>query len=188
MNYRQPIKAFIYPALLGLLSACASQVPVEIREFPNTAPGVAEVRKKPEQFLSEKIRWGGTIAQIENKQQASWLTIIALPLDDDGRPLSSDQSPGRFIAIIDGFLEPEVYSQNRQITVIGNIQKSQTVKIGEFPYEHPVIQVEYHYLWPPEPEPSSLDYYPYRWYDPWYDPWYYPYYPWYGPYYPYHYH
>lgn len=171
------------------ISACTSHIPPEIKQAPEDAPGVAQVRKQTDNYLSQTVRWGGAIIETENREKASWLTIIALPLSEEGKPQSSDQSPGRFIAIVDDFLEPQLYSQNRHITITGKILKTETHNVGEYPYEYPVVQVEHYYLWPVEPEPSYADYPPYWWYDPWYDPWYGPYYPWHTPYYyPHHHH
>jgi len=183
MNIVKAIIGSACLAAISLMSACASNIPVEIREFSETSPNVTQVRKQADSYLSQKVRWGGSIIRTENREESSWLTIIALPLNDDGKPQTSDQSPGRFIAIIDEFLEPELYSQNRRITVIGKILKTETFNVGEFPYEYPLIQVDHYYLWPPEPEPADIDYPPYWWYNPWYDPWYGPYYPWHSPYY-----
>lgn len=160
-------------ASIMLMSACASQIPPEIRQTLEAAPSVAQVQNQAENYLSQRVRWGGIILQTENKHETSWLTIIALPLSDNGEPQASDQSPGRFIAIVDEFLEPLVYSQDREITVTGSLLRTETLKVGEFPYEYPVIQVDHYYLWPARPEPTDINYHPYWWYDPWH----YPYYP-----------
>jgi outer membrane lipoprotein len=165
-----------------LISACSSHIPPEIRQAVDDAPDVAQVRQQAEAYMSQKVRWGGVILNTENKQNTSWLTVIAFPLSDNGEPQVSDKSPGRFIAIIDEFVEPLVYSHDRKITVTGNLLRSETLKVGEFPYEYPVIQVDHYYLWPAVQEPPDINYYPYWWYDPWY----YPYYPGYYPYYPHH--
>ena len=168
-------------ALFVLVSACSTHIPPEIKRPLDGSPGVAQVRHQTDAYLSQKVRWGGIILQTENKQNISKLTIIALPLSANGEPLSSDQSQGRFIAIIDEFVEPQVYSPEREITVTGQILRAETLKVGEFPYKYPVIQVDHYYLWPPEPEQLYPDYPPYPWI-------YGPYYPWHFPYhYPYHY-
>ena len=177
MQFMKPTIRSGWFALIALMSACSSHIPPEIRQALDGAPSVAQVRDRADSYLSQKVRWGGAILATENKQNASWLTIVAFPLDNEGEPGDSDQSPGRFIAIIDKFLEPTVYNSDRQITVIGNLLRTETLKVGEFAYEYPVIQVEHYYLWPPKPEP--VDYPPY-----WYDPWYNPYHPWQYPYYP----
>jgi len=162
-----------------LMSACTSHIPPEIKQPMDGAPSVAQVRGQADTYLSQKVRWGGVILNTENKHKTSQLTIIAFPLSDHGEPQVSDHSPGRFIAIVDEFLEPQVYSNDREITVIGNVLKTETLKVGEFPYEYPVIKVDYYYLWPAKPEPADIVYPPYWMYDPYY-PW--PYYPY--PYYP----
>ena len=164
-----------------LLPACSSHIPPEIKQDLDTSPGIEQVLKSSENYLSQKVRWGGVILNTENKHEASWLTILAYPLNNYGKPQVADQSSGRFIAIVDKFLEPLVYSSDRKITITGKLLRTETIKVGEFPYKYPVIQVEKHYLWPDNSETSNLERYPYWWYDPWYDP----YYPWHSPYYPY---
>lgn len=176
------IKPTIHTGLLTLtvlISACSSHIPPEIRQPLDGAPSVAQAREQADAYQSQRVRWGGVILDTENKHDASWLTIVAFPLDDEGEPRDSNQSTGRFIAIVDEFLEPMVYNSDRQITVIGSLLRTETLKIGEFPYEYPVVQVEHYYLWPPKPEPANIVYPAY-----WYDPWYNPYYPWQYPHYP----
>ncbi|NOQ90559.1 MAG: hypothetical protein GQ549_06410 [Gammaproteobacteria bacterium] len=163
-------------AAVALVSACSSHIPVEIKQPLEGSPGVAQVRQQTDAYLSKKVRWGGIILNTENKQNATELTVISMPLSEKGEPQSSDQSPGRFIAIIYEFVEPLVYSPDRQITVTGQVLRTETLEVGEFLYEYPVIQVDHYYLWPEKREWSHDDYPPYPlWYDPYY-PWHYPYY------------
>lgn len=159
-----------------LASACSSNIPPEIKNPVPDSPDVNQVRNQPDIYQSQKVRWGGIILETENKQNASWIKIVALPLDEDGEPRDSDQSPGRFIAIVDEFLEPQLYNSDRKITVTGHVVRFETLKVGEFSYNYPVIQVENYYLWPAKSEQSYRDYPPYWWIDPYY-PWPYPYYP-----------
>jgi outer membrane lipoprotein len=166
-----------------LLSACAYHVPPEIQQSLEGAPSLAEVRDQSQAYMSQKVRWGGVIIDLENRQNTSWLTILAYPLNEQGKPQVSDHSSGRFIAEVNHFLEPSVYSRDRKITVIGRLTKTETIKIGDFPYEYPVVETSQRYLWPTEQEMSDYNYPPYWWYDPWYQP----YYPWHYPYYPHYY-
>jgi len=156
------------------LSACSSHIPPEIRQALNNEPNVAQARNNPDDYLSQSIRWGGVILDIENKNNATWLTIVAFPLSDRGEPQISDQSLGRFIAVVNEFLEPLVYKHDREITVTGQLLRTEKHKIGEFIYDYPVVQVNHHYLWPVRLEPEDSDYYPYGQYNPYY-PWH-PYY------------
>ncbi len=153
------------------LSSCASRMPVEIKGDLDRAPDVAQVHARASRFLSQKVRWGGKILNIENKQNTSRLTIVTFPLNGYGRPKKTDQSPGRFIAIVDTFLEPELYSKDREITVIGHLLKSETLKVGEFSYNHPVVQVGNHYLWSIE-KATPPNYMHHWWHDSWYNPYY----------------
>jgi outer membrane lipoprotein len=173
----------IYPAIafvgVMMVTACSSHIQPEIKQPMEGSPGVAQVRGHVDDYRSQKVRWGGVIVNTENKDNSSQLLIVAFPLDDDGEPQVSDQSTGRFIAIVDEFLEPMVYSSERMITVVGTVLRAETLDVGEFPYEYPVVQVEHSYLWPVREDLDYRDYPPYWWYDPWY-----PYYPYYYPYYP----
>jgi outer membrane lipoprotein len=163
-----------------LLAGCAAHIPPEIKQSLPDAPTVEQVRADPSGYLSRRVRWGGMILETENRETATWLTILALPLSKDGKPRVADESPGRFIAIVPLFLEPMVYSRERLVTVTATVLRSETRKVGEFPYLYPVIEAEAHHLWPVEPVLTEVDRYPWWWYDPWYfDPWYYPYYPYY---------
>lgn len=165
---------FLIPAVM--LSACSSKIPPDIRQSLEGAPGVAEVHEQPNLYRSQKIRWGGVILQTENKAKVSSITIVAFPLGRRGNPQLSDQSEGRFIAVINEFVEPLVYGRDREITVTGTLVGTQTAKVGEFSYQYPVVDVENYYLWPPKAEIEEKNCPSYWRYDPWLYP-YYPYYP-----------
>lgn len=165
--------------LIIFLSACTSHVPPEIKDSIEGAPDIGQVRESADTHLSKTVRWGGLILNTDNKLDSSWVTILAYPLTDNGEPREQEQSLGRFIAIVDKFLEPTVYSKDRKFTITGKLLRTETQKVGDFPYEYPVVQVEHFYLWPPEPEYDPYDYPPPYW---WHDPWYNPYYPWHHPY------
>ena len=168
-----------------LLVACATQIPPEIKEAPADNPTLEQVRDSTGDFLSRPVRWGGVIVETENRENTTWVTVLALPLSRDGKPEVSDSSPGRFIAIVPAFLDPMVYSRDRQVTFAGTVLRSETRKVGEFPYTYVTIAADHHYLWPVETLLPADYRYPW-YYDPWYyDPWYYD--PWYYPRYPFRY-
>ncbi len=158
------------------LSACSSQIPSNIRHSIDGAPELTQVGANPKAYLSQGLRWGGIILATENREKFSRLTIVGFPLNDNGRPSITSTSPGRFFADVDDFLEPLVYSRDREITVIGKLVKTEVSKVGEFDYEYPVVDVEEFYLWPLRPK--TVNYNP-----PYYSPYYRPYF---NPYYPFH--
>ncbi len=151
------------------LSACSSNIPLDISQEVNDAPSFSQIQKQPESYLDQPLRWGGTILKTENKQGSSWITIVAFPLSDSGRPMESDQSPGRFIAVVDDFLEPLVYTKDRELTVRGRLLRTEAIKVGDYPYQYPVLQVDSYHLWAKKPEINQIN-----------TPYFWPYYPYYS--------
>jgi outer membrane lipoprotein len=168
-----------------LLGGCASQVPLPIRQAPVDSPSLATVRADTASHLGRQMRWGGMIIETVNQQGVTRLMVLGRPLGKDGKPEKTDDSAGRFIAIVPAFLDPQVYAPERRVTVTGTLSGSETGRVGDYSYSYPVLQAEAWYLWPLESE-SAYDYDPW-YYDPWYGPWYpygYPFYrhpygPWY---------
>ncbi|MES9968793.1 MAG: Slp family lipoprotein [Candidatus Thiodiazotropha sp.] len=157
------------PCLL-LLAGCASNVPKVIGTPPAGNIQVDEVQQRQQQFLDAKIRWGGDIISVENRETETRIEILSRQLNDEGEPKGDSRSIGRFIARIEGYLEPEEYPKNREITVTGRIVEVVEKAVGDYPYPYPVVDVEAYYLWPEE----KVYAHPY-YYDPFYDPFYYPY-------------
>ena len=167
MRYLVAKYGFMLLALL--VSACASQVPQAIREAPADSPSLEQVREQAADHMGRQVRWGGTIIETGNRENATWLTILGRPLYKDGEPESTDDSAGRFIAIVPEFLDPKVYAPDRRVTVTGKLSSTEVGKVGEHPYTYPVVQAEAWYLWTVVTErPYGYD----PWYyQPWYDPW-----------------
>jgi len=168
------IYVIYFVAVIFLLNACASKIPQNIRTPPPDNPQFAEVHQDVLRFKQAKVRWGGTIARVENKASETWIEVVARDLEKSGRPIDNDFSPGRFIAVISGFLDPVVYKNGRDLTVAGHVEKQIQRKIDEYDYLFPLVRVNSHVLWQ-EIVLLPYDYYPYGFYDPWY-PYYYPYY------------
>jgi len=167
--------AVLWPLTALLLCACASQVPQAIRKAPADAPTLEAVHADTDTYLGREVRWGGKLIETGNRENTTRLTVLARPLYRDGEPQYTDASAGRFIAIIPGFLDPQVYAADRRVTVTGTLARTEAGKVGEFPYTYPVVEATAWYLWPDETE--SYYGYPYPgWYDPWYGPWYDPWY------------
>lgn len=131
-----------------LLVACASPVPQAIRQAPPDNPSLAAVRTDATGHLGRQLRWGGTIIETQNQKDATWLTVLGQPLTTSGRPGFDDDSEGRFIAIVPGFLDPKVYAPDRWITVTGTLLRTLDGLVGDFPYTYPVVEADAWYLWP----------------------------------------
>jgi outer membrane lipoprotein len=164
------MKILLSILLLFGLSACSS-TPEAIRKAPTDAPGLAEVRQQPERYLGSAVRWGGTLIKVSNLSDESHLEIVARELSRGGEPHPGDQSEGRFIAVLPGFVDPAIYTPGRLLTVRGLLQGSVEQALGELDYRYPLVAVDNHYLWPEIPPEQRQD----MWhYNPWY-PYGYPY-------------
>ena len=169
-----------------LWASCSNRVPVNIREAPADSVSLGATREDPDRYKARDVRWGGDILVIANRENFTDLTVLARPLSKSGEPSATDASPGRFIAHIPTFIDPKEYAEGRMITVRGTVAGTETRKVGDYAYLHPVVKASDWYLWP-RPVERRPDYYPWWYYDPWwYSPWYH--YPYYYPSRPYHHH
>jgi len=159
--------------LLLALDACATAIPRAIRE---PAPGnvtVMQARAAGERLVGRAVRWGGTIASVENRTAGTLLEIVERPLDGDGEPRATDQTGGRFLARVSGFLDPSIYAKGRDVTVSGTLLAPVARTIGEYPYTFPVVETGQIHLWPREARTPPPRYYDPFWPNPGY-PWGYP--------------
>lgn len=162
---------FLMPFFI-LLGGCASNIPIEIREdISGNNISINAAASSFPQSKNQAVRWGGTITRVENNPSDTWIEIVGRKLGSYGQPLESDQSLGRFIAQVDGFLDPAIYKVDREITIYGVIKDRIVRKIDDHPYTYPVVKAVSYYLW--NDYSDQRYYYPY---DPYYYPYYYPYY------------
>lgn len=170
------MKNILLPVLSLLFAACASGPPEPISRVPHDNPSLTQVRMNPDAHMGREVRWGGMISKVENKSDQTWVEIVRMELRSNGKPASTGNSDGRFIASFGQFLDPVVYEIGKPLTVVGKLESSVRRPIGEFDYLFPVVAVDGSYLWQ-HPDPVAAPVYPGPWwyYDPWYPyPW--PYY------------
>ncbi len=105
-----------------------------------------------------------------NEQSKTCFEVMSRELDKYMRPKSSDDTTmGRFIACTEGFHDPEIYQQGREVTVTGQIQSIEERKIEQFDYRYPVVAVTDMVLWQKRKTVMRYDnfygggYYPYYW-------------------------
>ncbi len=162
--------AFLFMVLaLGLGGCASSQVPVAIRQEPAVNPSIGAAVNRIESHRGMKVRWGGTVASVQNNQADSLVEVVGRNLDSQGYPLPGDTNLGRFMARVRGFIDPAIYKQGRSVTVAGTIEDKMTRNIGEHPYTYPVVRADNFYLWP---NMANV----YGRYPGYYDPYFYPYY------------
>lgn len=166
-----PIIAFTSIVLTGCASYPESvRVPdgTALIEYPSAKQGTVQ---------QGTARWSGVIAKVENNAQNTRLEVVYFPGNSTGRPKVTDQTEGRFVAYINGFVDPMVYQQGKSVTVLGQLSQPESGMVDKFTYIYPVIQQATVYLWPKqqetrvdmvEPWPLWQTPYPYWGYGPMY--------------------
>jgi outer membrane lipoprotein len=127
----------------------------------------SEAIKNPEAFRGESVIWGGVIIETVARPSDTLILVRQTELDFQKQPKDLDRSAGRFIVRYAGFLDPAIYSKDREITVVGTIAGKEDRPVGERLYTYPVVDVRDLRLWEKRMDP------PY-----YYDPWYWGPYPW----------
>ena len=167
------------PLLLCSLLIITACIIRPVLPIPPDNPSLAAVQNETSLYKNRQVTWGGMIIGTEVKQNETWVTILAKPLDSYAQPVQTNKSLGRFIGIFSGFRDPAIFSNGRYLTLTGKTGGTQTRKIDELSYIYPLVQVEQSHLWPVRVR-GDWDDYDY-WYDPWYPFWYDPWYPYYYP-------
>ena len=173
-----PRSKYIFSIILislvtGILSC--SVIPKKIRSESEPRVPFDILVKNVDTYLEKTVILGGFILQVENLPDETNITVLQAPLALGDEPKSKDHSEGRFIISHKGFLDPEVYSKDRKITVAGSVKGLAVEKAEKISYLYLKIISRNIYLWPEYPK-----YYrpPYDYY--WYPP--YPYHRWRHPY------
>lgn len=134
--------------LLALLMAGCSTFPDNL-QLEDTAQLVIyeDAASKAEQVKGKMVRWGGAIAKVENKPESTIFEIVYYPLNGYGRPISDEESIGRFRVHVNGFMDPMVYQVGRLMTFTGQLNGLEKGLVGEHEYVFPTATVSAYYLW-----------------------------------------
>jgi outer membrane lipoprotein len=153
-KYRRLVPLFA--AAIMLFVGCTRPFPSEITDRVDRKISFSDLQKKPEIHKGKWVMFAGIIASSMIEQDGStYLEIVQKPADSDGRPLQTDESSGRFIAVSKKFLDPAVYQGGRVITVVGVVVGDSVKPLGGMAYRYPLLAVEALHLWEPSYGPSS---------------------------------
>jgi outer membrane lipoprotein len=158
--------------LLLLCAACAPTISRQFRNEAATSPSFQDLVAHPEEYQGRVVILGGYIIELQNEPGGSVVTLLQAPLGIENKPKSRDLSEGRFVVTTDRFLDPEVYVQDRQLTVGGRISGVREQSVRGMTYRYPVIKAQEIHLWPKDVYQGPPPDYPF--YDPWHpwgDPW-----------------
>lgn len=142
------MKKYLSLLLFAVLMGGCVSVPESV-QLPESTPLLPyeQINYESDTSQGKMARWGGVIANVENKSDKTVLDVIYHPLRNYGRPVLTKESLGRFRVYVDGFLDPMVYSQGRSITFAGEFSGVEEGLIGEHNYQYPTLQASGHHLW-----------------------------------------
>jgi outer membrane lipoprotein len=175
-------RSVIIPSMLCtlvlLLDACAPVISPQLMEQVDRNLTYGSLASSPGEAKGKIVLLGGTIVQTVPKPKETEIEVVQKQVSSCGEPYLTDKSEGRYLVVVNRFLDPAIYRSGRDITVAGEVQGSVLRRLGEIDYRYPVIAALEIYLWK---EPLSPQAYPYAY------PFGYPYYRrgWLYPSYPY---
>ena len=139
---------------MALISGCAPTFPHRITDRVDKNITFDDLSKNTDAYKGKWVMFAGVIAELRNeKDGSSFIEIVQKPADSDGRPLRTDRTGGRFIAVSKQFLDPAIYAKGREITIVGETEGVTVKPLGETSYRYPLLTVEALHLWEPSSSP-----------------------------------
>jgi len=151
-------------SLAWLCAACAPQVvPPELDKEVTAGLSLAQVRENPDMYIGKTVLWGGRIIKAINKKKGTLVEVLEHPLDSDRRPRRVDESQGRFIVAMHGYLETFIYNHGREVTAVGEVSAVKKLPVGEFDYTYVLLRGKELKLWPERVRRPAPDWGPPAW-------------------------
>ncbi|MBW2096675.1 MAG: Slp family lipoprotein [Deltaproteobacteria bacterium] len=107
-----------------------------------------DLQKQPTAFEGKSVLLGGVIIETQTLSEKTVLVISQRELKFDQKPAADEQSKGRFMVSTTEFLDPAIYREGRQVTVIGRVAGETVRPMDGAPYRYPLLQKESLHLWP----------------------------------------
>ncbi len=137
-------------AAIVLIAGCARPFPSRITDQVDRKISFADLRKDPGNYKGKWVMLAGVIvASRTDKDGSTYIEVVQRPADSEGRPLRTDETGGRFIAVSKQFLDPAVYRGGRVISVVGEVVGDSVKPLGGMAYRYPLLAVEALHLWEP---------------------------------------
>ena len=143
--------------LLWLLaSGCTPPFPKETLERVNRNITFRELRNDPNQHTGSWVMLGGMIVSAKNTKEGTLIEILQKPLDNEGRPLQTDATDGRFLLLSASFLDTAVYHPGRLVTAVAEVAGKRELPLDDVMYQYPFCTVHELHLWGPSSGPRFM--------------------------------
>ena len=110
-------------------------------DLPDADSPDARSGEKSNEPIEAKVLWGGVVIGSANTDSTTEIEVLSYPLDYLQRPDPALRSTGRFLMVVDGYIETADFATGRRVTALGSIGETRTGKIGESEYRYPVLQL-----------------------------------------------
>jgi len=131
------MRSFVLIIAAIMLAGC-SVLPRSVLKDVDRDVTLDAVQTNPARFIGTKVVWGGIILNSENLEEVTEIEVLETELSFDERP-KNGSSRGRFIIQSPGYLDTNIYSKSKKITVAGTVKGVERRKIGKMAYPYPII-------------------------------------------------
>jgi len=142
-------KTFFLLCFMALIASCAPVISQTTMNTVDKSITFPALQKNPDDMKGKIVLLGGQIIATIPKAGETWIEVLEKPLDYQQRPSDADQSAGRFLVRVQGFLDPTIYEKGRKLTVAGQVEGKIIRPLSEINYTYPVISAREQYLWQP---------------------------------------
>jgi len=172
--------------LAVLLTTSCSVMSRQVRHDAVATPPFPTLISHADAYRGKTVIVGGYVLKVENEPNRTRLTLLQAPLHLGGQPGGRDRSRGRLLVTTPQFLDPEIYTKDRQVTVAGKVVGSSIDKDDRSPVPYLELTAREIHLWPQYKPIENRYRFPYG--DPFWDDdpfWYWddPFYGWHRPFY-----
>src|SRR5574337_1783858 len=120
--------------LLFLIARCAPVISKQVREQVRPDITFMEILNDPERHKGQMIILSGVIIETENTREGTLLKVLQRPAGFRGKPKDVDETGGRFLALDSRYLDVNVFTKGRSVTIAGEVQGKKVLPLGEREY------------------------------------------------------
>lgn len=169
------LSLFALPLLLAV-GGCTHVLSREALQSVDKGVDFAAVKTEPEAHQGQTLLLGGLIVEATSNREGTRLEVVRYLLDRWGEPRRVDPRGGRFIAVTDQFLDPELYQPGFFVTLTGSVAGVESKDLHGVLYRYPVFKIGEIRLWWRESAGYGYGYGGAYFYNPYYfgtyyDPW-----------------
>lgn len=126
---------------MALLGACVSPPFVTDGVSKEILP--ADVLEQTEGTETiAKVLWGGVVLSSANTTGGTEIEVLSYPLDYLQRPDAMLPPGGRFLVVVDDYVETADFETGRRVTALGTVAGTETGRIGKSNHRYPVLKLE----------------------------------------------